>query len=95
MSNQLKTRNGIPFDFVDGLRIKGVDVTNLEKIFTPAGAGLIGFTPVGGVSANNVQGAIAQVDTRLSAVETVFSPGEDYGLLTTAVTATVDYGSLL
>lgn len=31
MSNQVKTRNGIPFDFVDGLRIKGVDVTKWTK----------------------------------------------------------------
>lgn len=93
--NKMRALNRLPYDFEDGLLINGVDVTGLNQYATPGGAATIGFNPVGGVTAGNVQGAIAQVDTRLSAVETVFSPGEDYGLLTTAVTATVDYGSLL
>lgn len=32
MANELKARNGIPFDFVDGLRIKGVEVTKWTKV---------------------------------------------------------------
>lgn len=133
-NNQMRALNRLPYDFVDGLLINGVDVTGLNQYATPGGASTIGFNPVGNLTAGNVQGALAeldtekvdkaalagaggaatvgvtpvgsisatnaqtafgQVDTRLSAVETVFSPGEDYGLLTTAVTATVDYGSLL
>lgn len=27
MANELRTRNGLPYDFVDGLRIKGVEVS--------------------------------------------------------------------
>lgn len=62
MSNQLKTRNGIPFDFVDGLRIKGVDVTNWDKVFIDQGASYVGFQPIGNLSANNVQLAIQELD---------------------------------
>ena len=32
MSNKLKARNGIPFDFVDGLYIKGVEVSKWAKV---------------------------------------------------------------
>lgn len=63
MSNQLKTRNGIPFDFVDGLRIKGVDVTNWDKVFIDQGASYVGFQPVGNLAASNVQAAIAELES--------------------------------
>ena len=63
MSNQLKTRNGIPFDFVDGLRIKGVDVTNWDKVFIDQGASYVGFQPVGNLVASNVQAAIAELES--------------------------------
>ena len=64
MSNQLKTRNGIPFDFVDGLRIKGVDVTNWDKVFIDQGASYVGFQPVGNLAASNVQAAIAELESQ-------------------------------
>ena len=63
MSNQLKTRNGIPFDFVDGLRIKGVDVTNWDKVFIDQGASYVGFKPAGNITASNVQAAIEELDS--------------------------------
>lgn len=63
MSNQLKTRNGIPFDFVDGLRIKGADVTNWDKVFTDQGASYVGFKPAGNITASNVQAAIEELDS--------------------------------
>lgn len=62
MSNELRTRDGLPFNFVDGLRIKGVDVTNWEKIFIDQGASYVGFQPVGNLAATNVQAAIAELE---------------------------------
>lgn len=62
MANELRTRDGLPFNFVDGLRIKGVDVTNWEKIFIDQGASYVGFTPVGNLVATNVQAAIAELE---------------------------------
>ena len=133
-SNQMRALNRLPYDFIDGLKINGVDITGLNQYATPGGAATIGFTPVGNIAAGNVQAAIAelenekvakvdlaaqagaasvgvtpvgnisatnvqtaigQVDTRLKVVEDIFSPGEDYGLLTTAVTSVVDYGALI
>lgn len=32
MANELRTRDGLPFNFVDGLRIKGVNVGKWTKI---------------------------------------------------------------
>lgn len=69
--------------------------TSKTALAATTGAGTVGVTPVGGVTATNVQTAISQVDTRLKVVEDIFSPGEDYGLLTTAVTSVVDYGALI
>lgn len=60
--NRIRALNRLPFDFEDGLKIGGVDVTNLKQFNTAAGAGLVGFTPVGGLSATNVQAAIAELD---------------------------------
>lgn len=62
MANELRTRDGLPFNFVDGLRIKGVDVTNWDKVFIDQGASYVGFTPVGNLGATNVQGALAELD---------------------------------
>lgn len=62
MANELRTRDGLPFNFVDGLRIKGVDVTNWEKIFIDQGASYVGFQPVGNLVATNVQAAIAELE---------------------------------
>lgn len=61
-ANRIRALNRLPFDFQDGLKVGGVDVTNLNQAFTPAGAGLIGFTPVGNLSAGNVQAALAELD---------------------------------
>ena len=83
MSNQLKTRNGIPFDFVDGLRIKGVDVTSLNQAFTPAGAGLIGFTPVGNLAATNVQDALDAVTGSNGAASVGYMPAGTGAVATT------------
>ncbi len=63
MANELRTRDGLPFNFVDGLRIKGVDVTNWDKVFIDQGASYVGFTPVGNLAASNVQAAIAELES--------------------------------
>lgn len=62
-SNRIRALNRLPFDFEDGLKVGGVDVTSLNQAFTPAGAGLIGFTPVGNLSAGNVQAALAELES--------------------------------
>lgn len=62
-SNKLRALNRLPYDFQDGLKVGGVDVTALNQTFTPAGAGLIGFTPVGNLAAGNVQAALAELDS--------------------------------
>jgi hypothetical protein len=36
MSNNLRTRNGLPFNFVDGLKVKGVDVSNITNLIETA-----------------------------------------------------------
>ena len=61
-SNRIRALNRLPFDFEDGLKVGGVDVTSLNQAFTPAGAGLIGFTPVGNLGSVTVQAAIAELD---------------------------------
>ena len=62
--NRIRALNRLPFDFEDGLKINGVDITTLNQAGTPAGAGLIGFTPAGGVFSTNVQAAIQELDTK-------------------------------
>lgn len=69
MANDLHARGGIPFNFVDGLRIRGVDVTDLDRVFTPAGASLIGVTPVGGLSSTNIQAALAELDSEKAPID--------------------------
>lgn len=72
MANELRTRDGLPFNFVDGLRIKGVDVTNWDKVFIDQGASYVGFTPVGNLAASNVQAAIAELESeKLAKVDLV------------------------
>lgn len=66
--NKMRALNRLPYDFEDGLKIGGVDVTTLNQMSTANGAGLVGFTPVGGVSAGNVQAAIAELDTKKAAL---------------------------
>lgn len=62
-TNRIRALNRLPFDFQDGLKVGGVDVTALNQTFTPAGAGLVGFTPVGNLSAGNVQAALAELES--------------------------------
>lgn len=62
-ANRMRALNRLPYDFEDGLKIAGVDVTTLNQIGTANGAGLVGFAPVGGLSSINVQSAIAELDT--------------------------------
>ena len=62
-ANRMRALNRLPYDFEDGLKIAGVDVTTLNQIGTANGAGLVGFAPVGGLSSNNVQSAIVELDT--------------------------------
>lgn len=71
-SNRIRALNRLPFDFQDGLKVGGVDVTALNQTFTPAGAGLVGFTPVGNLSAGNVQAALAELESE-KAVKTDLS----------------------
>ena len=63
-SNRIRALNRLPFDFQDGLKVAGVDVTALNQIATANGAGLVGVTPVGGVLSTNVQAALAELDTK-------------------------------
>lgn len=62
-TNKMRALNRLPYDFEDGLKVGGVDVTSLNQAFTPAGAGLIGFTPVGNLAAGNVQAALAELES--------------------------------
>lgn len=62
-ANRMRALNRLPYDFEDGLKIAGVDVTTLNQIGTANGAGLVGFAPVGGLSSSNVQSAIVELDT--------------------------------
>lgn len=41
-SNKIRALNRIPYDFEDGIKIKGTDVTDLRYIFTATGADYIG-----------------------------------------------------
>lgn len=66
-SYKIRALNRLPFDFVDGLLINGVDVTNLNQYATPGGASTIGFTPVGNLIATNVQAAIAELENEKAA----------------------------
>lgn len=44
------TLNRLPFDFENGLKVGGVDVTSLNQAFTPAGAGpVVWHRTAGGV----------------------------------------------
>lgn len=47
-SNKMRALNRLPFDFEDGLKISGVDVTELKELGTSAGASKVGYTPAGG-----------------------------------------------
>lgn len=60
--NKMRALNRLPYDFEDGLKIAGVDVTTLNQMSTANGAGLVGFTPVGNLGSTNVQAAIAELD---------------------------------
>ncbi len=60
--NKMRALNRLPYDFEDGLKIGGVDVTTLNQMSTANGAGLVGFTPVGNLGSTNVQAAIAELD---------------------------------
>lgn len=62
-SNKMRALNRLPYDFEDGLKVGGVDVTVLNQTFTPAGAGLVEFTPVGNLSAGNVQAALVELES--------------------------------
>lgn len=42
-SNKIRALNRLPFDFEDGLKIGGVDVTELNQITTANGASLVGY----------------------------------------------------
>lgn len=61
-SNKMRALNRLPYDFEDGLKIGGVDVTTLNQMSTANGAGLVGFTPVGNLGSTTVQAAIAELD---------------------------------
>jgi hypothetical protein len=41
MSN-LRTRNGLPHNFVDGIAIKGIDITHLKDLSMPTGSTMVG-----------------------------------------------------
>lgn len=61
-SNRVRALNRLPFDFQDGLKINGVDVSDLTGLQTPAGAGLVGYMPAGaGAVASTVEQELRKV----------------------------------
>lgn len=42
-SNRIRALNRLPFDFQDGLKVAGVDITSLNQLTTANGAGLVGY----------------------------------------------------
>lgn len=64
-SIRFRNRDRIPFNFVDGLMVRGVDVGNISELNLPTGAASVGFTPTGGITATDVQGAISQIASGL------------------------------
>lgn len=47
-TNKMRALNRLPYDFEDGLKIAGVDVSTLNQLSTASGAGLVGYSPAGG-----------------------------------------------
>lgn len=58
---RFRNKARLPFNFVDGILVKGIDIGNIGEITLPTGATGVGFTPVGNITATDVQGAIAQI----------------------------------
>lgn len=58
---RFRNRDRLPFNFVDGILVKGIDIGNIGELTLPTGAASIGFTPTGNITATDVQGAIAQI----------------------------------
>lgn len=57
-SNKMRALNRLPFDFEDGLKIGGVDVSELGA---SAGAGIVGYMPAGtGAVATTVQSKLRE-----------------------------------
>lgn len=62
-SNKIRALNRLPFDFQDGLKIGGVDVSELNQLGTSAGASIVGYMPAGtGAVATTVQSKLREFD---------------------------------
>lgn len=46
-TNKMRALNRLPYDFQDGLKIGGVDVSELNQLGTSAGASIVGYMPAG------------------------------------------------
>jgi hypothetical protein len=66
--NKLRSLNRLPFDFVDGLKIKGTDVTDLMFLFSDQGASLVGKNGGG-----SVQDKLDEIDGQENTVTGQFS----------------------
>lgn len=61
-TNKIRALNRLPFDFEDGIKIGGVDVTSLNQLGTAGGAGLIGYMPEGdGAVATTVEHKLREI----------------------------------
>lgn len=78
-SNKIRALNRLPFDFDDGLKIGGVDVSSLNQVFGPGGAALIGMTPVGGLNSANVQAALAELDAEKARLDALSAATNTFG----------------
>lgn len=74
MSNNARTRDRLPYNFVDGLKVKGIDINS------QAAAAALGFTPSGNISAITIQTAIDELDN-VKAVKTDLSASTGSGLI--------------
>lgn len=57
------------------LRLVAADAKQFADLSAPRGAVIVGFTPVGNISANNVQAAIAEVDAEKASLASLAAPG--------------------
>lgn len=85
MSNVLRTRDGLPYDLVDGLRVKGVEITQLADTVTTNRTGaLVGMiahfptlqAPYGWLAANGAAVSRTTYAGLFSLIGVMFGPGD-------------------
>lgn len=63
---RFRNRDRIPFNFVDGLMVSNVDVGTIAQLSTQTGASTIGCSPVGLITANDLQTALSQIAAHMA-----------------------------